>query len=354
MMADGILYDEFSKYNVDGILMDGGDEEGVVDLPVDIVPPEEEVIVDPVKPAAVVRLVDGDLNGDGTADVLLAITKADHPSAGSTGAWLIQENQSAAWGNLSTLGAGWQIFGLGKTDGSKFNDDVFVYNASTKSLGAWVTDDYGVVAGWKSVYDLNANMNLLALGDFNGDGQSDMLLRSDYGDVGCWFTSGAKQGWNYFQSLGKEWKIAAVGDFNGDGTDDIALTHSSGFAGCWLVKEDGSVKWSDLDNLGSNEVVGAGDFNGDGIDDVLLKNGSYYGAWLVEDGNARGWMGLGNLGSGRTVEQIADFDGDGVDDLRIRVDNGAIGSMLVKGADTLEWHYYGSVGKEWSTAVASL
>ena len=66
------------------------------------------------------------------------------------------------------------------------------------------------------------------------------------------------------------------------------------------------------------------------------------------------WMGLGNLGNGAVVEQIGDFNNDGVDDLRIRVSNGAVGALLVNGANNLEWHYYGSLGKEWETSLAAV
>ena len=64
-------------------------------------------------------------------------------------------------------------------------------------------------------------------------------------------------------------------------------------------------------------------------------------------------MGLGDLGS-VTVEQIGDFDADGIADLRIRTADGDLGAQLVKGEDTLEWKYYGSVGPEWSTSLAAI
>ena len=190
------------------------------------------------------------------------------------------------------------------------------------------------------------------MGDFNGDGKTDLLLRNTNGAVGCHLTNGT--GWNYFGSLGDEWTVCAVGDLNGDGRDDVVLKHDAGFAGSWLTQADCTMAWADLDTLPDGfSIVGCGDFNGDGTSDVLLKNGNYYGAWIVQNGNAKSWMGLGDLGS-VTVEQIADFDADGKDDLRIRTAGGDLGAQLVKGADTLTWKYYGSVGSEWSTSLAAI
>ncbi|MBQ7206319.1 MAG: hypothetical protein IJS01_00835, partial [Lentisphaeria bacterium] len=295
----------------------------------------------------------GDLNGDGRADVIMSITQSGHGAEGATGAWLIQNDQTAAWGDLSQRNPGWEIFGTGVTDAGKSTNDVYV-RSTGNVIGAWVTDDDGHVAGWTTVGTFDGNTQILGLGDFNADGQTDLLLRNVNGAVGCYFTSGETTGWNYFQSLGDEWKITAVGDLNGDGRDDVVLKHDAGFAGSWLTQSDGTMTWANLDTLPEGfAIVGAGDFDGDGVDDVLLKKDTYYGAWLVEDGSVKSWFGLGDLGN-VTVEQIADFDGDGKDDLRIRTAAGDLGSQLVKAADTLEWRYYGSVGNEWSTSLAAL
>ena len=296
--------------------------------------------------------VTGDLNGDGRADIVMSITEVGHGAEGATGAWLIQEDQLPVWGNLSQRDTGWVVFGMGKTAAGKNTNDVYIKNQDN-IVGAWTTDDSGLVTGWETISsELPGDAQVLGLGDFNGNGQSDLLLRAANGAVGCFFADG--QGWNYFQSLGDEWKLVAIGDLNGDGRDDVVLKHDAGFAGSWLIQEDGTPMWADLDTLPEGfEIVGAGDFNGDGTDDVLLKSGGYYGAWLVQNGNAAGWFGLGDLGDA-TVEQISDFNGDGVADLRIRTAAGDLGAELVMGADTLEWKYYGSVGSEWSTGLAAL
>ena len=297
--------------------------------------------------------VGNDLNGDGRADVIMTITDTASPGYGSTGAWLIQSDQTAVWGDLSTCNPGWEIFGTGVTSSGKTSDDIYL-KSTGNIVGAWVTDDSGKVTGWETVESFDSATQVLGIGDFDGDDQSDLLLRNENGAVGCYLTAGEKQGWNYFQSLGDEWHIAATGDLNGDGRSDTVLVHDAGFAGTWLTQSDGTVLWANLDTMTDGiSVAGTGDFNGDGIDDVLLRKGTYFGAWLVQDGSAQAWFGIGDLGS-VSVEQISDFDGDGRDDLRIRTAAGDLGALLVRGEDDLEWKYYGSVGAEWSTSLAAI
>ena len=357
MMIEDYLVGNFPVSGIDDELLQA-EEQVVSSLDWEILPEspvrESEKIID--KPGAVVAVatnVEGDVDGNGLADVIMTITQANHPNRGSSGVWKIQENQTAAWGGLSKLGVGSVLFGFGKTASGKETNDVYYYDPKTKYLAAWITGANGQVQGWQKINKFNSNMNAVGLGDFNGDGQTDVLLRSDTGYVGFWFTSGAINGWKGIQGMGSEWELAAIGDFNGDGIDDVALAHDAGFAGCWLTQADGKVVWSNLDVLNKNELAGAGDFDGDGTDDILLKNGNYYSAWIVKNGNASSWMGLGSFNG--VVEQIADFNGDGKDDLRIRVNGKQVGVELVNcDGKKLTWKGYGSLGTEWSTSIASI
>ncbi len=61
------------------------------------------------------------------------------------------------------------------------------------------------------------------MGDFNGDGSPDILLRNkSTGDVRIWYLDGsAVIGQDTVAGLGSPWNIVGVGDFNGDGSPDI-------------------------------------------------------------------------------------------------------------------------------------
>ncbi|MBQ4107363.1 MAG: hypothetical protein IJC73_07280, partial [Lentisphaeria bacterium] len=85
-----------------------------------------------------------------TADVVLTITDTTHAYFGATGAWKVMDDQKIVWQDLSTLSGDYQILGLGKTAADKAMSDVYVYSASNKYIGAYVTDANGAVAGFES------------------------------------------------------------------------------------------------------------------------------------------------------------------------------------------------------------
>ena len=86
-----------------------------------------------------------------------------------------------------------------------------------------------------------------------------------------------------------DWRIVGIGDFNGDGRDDALLRHANGWMTEWLGQPNGSFfdngavasSWTHPDW----QVAGIADFNGDGRDDLLLRN---------RDGTMVEWLGQAN------------------------------------------------------------
>lgn len=292
-------------------------------------------------------LAPDDYDANGRPDILML------HDIGKLQVGLVQEDQSVTLKDVADLGDGWTILGSGQSGNGENYADIYLTNGET--VGIWQLDETTGVAAWQEIQSFDSATHVLGLGDFNGDGITDLLLQNDNGAVGAYHTGGENVGWNYFQSLGSEWSIAGIGDFNHDGIDDVVLQNEQGgYAGIWQLDRDGQVSWSDLDVLNNGQIAGTGDFNGDGFDDVLLKWGNSYGAWTVSGGNLSGWMDLGTLWDSAALEQIGDFNGDGIDDLRVRITNGDLGAFCVLGEGNLQWNYHFSVGSEWQTNLVSI
>ena len=292
-------------------------------------------------------LAPDDYDANGRPDILM------QHDIGKLQVSLVQEDQSVILKDVADLGDGWTILGSGQSGNGENYADIYLTNGET--VGIWQLDETTGVTAWQEIQSFDSATHVLGLGDFNGDGITDLLLQNDNGAVGAYLTDGENVGWNYFQSLGSEWSIAGIGDFNHDGIDDVVLQNEKGgYAGIWQLDRNGQVSWSDLDVLNNGQIAGTGDFNGDGFDDVLLKWGNSYGAWTVSGGNLSGWMDLGTLWDSAALEQIGDFNGDGIDDLRVRITNGDLGAFCVLGEGNLQWNYHFSVGSEWQTNLVSI
>jgi hypothetical protein len=177
-------------------------------------------------------------------------------------------------------------------------------------------------------------------GDFSGDGRSDILWRNDNGMVLDWLGQ-ANGGFadNAAASLnnpGTGWQVAATGDFNGDGRSDILWRNSNGMVLDWLGQANGGL----ADNAGASlsnpgtawQVAATGDFNGDGRSDILWRNASGVVVdWLGQTNGSFADNGAASLSSPGTAWHVVasgDFNGDGRDDILWRNDNGALVDWL--------------------------
>ena len=243
----------------------------------------------------------GDLNGDDKADLLL--TRTD--------------------GTLRATGRTWQYYPMDGT--SLLSGD-----------------------GTIPAHKLDLDWIVMGLGDFDGDGKSDILTR--HAVSGVWHI--ARMNGKTIQTIGTgeattlttihKWHLAAVADFDGDTQDDLLLRHTD--TGRWLLYEMNGLVASttgsgiadalpdDLDL----EVAGAGDLDGDGNADLVLRHKTsgqwrYYpmaGHTVLPGAGA---IGLA-LSSDWTLAALPDLDGNGKAELLVRHTNGT-------------WHWYPMNGK---------
>ena len=223
----------------------------------------------------------------------------------------------------------------------------------------------------------SAAARLVAIGDFNGDKRSDLLVILGANatsklavmlNTSGGFLLGAEL------STGGYWN-AVAGDFNSDGRDDVAF-----YGGTLGGTSDYGLRWSNADgsfrlqqySTGEGGISGmvAGDFDGDGRREFAFstKNGSHLGKSYVILANRP--SGLTPNGGGNFIEcssyyaegsayldnfppviAVGDINGDGNDDLAFH--QGCSGNLtLVSGFmnDSIIGGAYGVSGRLFDTA----
>ena len=195
----------------------------------------------------------------------------------------------------------------------------------------------------------NLEWSVAGVGDFNGDGRDDVLLRK-VATTGTWYYY-PMNGRRHLSGAGaanlpsdRSWSVAGIGDFDGDRKDDILLRHDDGRWHFYPMNGRRTATGQGTANLTRNlewSVAGVGDLNGDGRDDVLLRKAATTGTWYYYPMNGRRHLsgaGAANLPSDRSwsVAGIGDFDGDRKDDVLLRHEDG-------------RWHFYPMNGRRTAT-----
>ncbi len=279
--------------------------------------------------------------GGGNASVKVRITPTDTVAgtAGTSNAFTVQVSADMTAA----------VMGDFNGDGTS---DVLWFNQSTGLVGFWTIKN-GAYAGWASLGTADpTTWKLAGVGDFNADGTSDVLwFNQSTGLVGAWIIKkGAYAGWATLGTVDPAvWKVAGVGDFNGDKTSDVLWQNqSTGVVGAWIVKKSANAGWAGLGTADPTtwKLAGVGDFNGDKTSDVLWQNQSTGTVvdWLVKNGATTGY---GTLGSADPVAWkvagVGDFNGDGTSDvLWQNQSTGLTGDWLIKKNAYSSWATVGT------------
>ena len=192
--------------------------------------------------------------------------------------------------------------------------------------------------------------------DFNGDGNSDILLQDmavGHGECYIWELNGTASlvdygsvGW----TPGSDWRVEGTGDFNGDGKSDILLQNATD-GSCYIWELNGTGALVDYGSVGWTpgvtwQVVGTGDFNGDGKSDILLQNASDGSCYIWELNGTGALVDYGSVGwtpgSAWQVKGTGDFNGDGKSDILLQ--NASDGSCYIWEMNGTSLVGYGSVG----------
>jgi hypothetical protein len=164
----------------------------------------------------------------------------------------------------------------------------------------------GKLRSYGNAFNVNT-AGQLAVGDFDGDGHSDVFVATGTG----WFYSPwGRREWFWLRDSHLRLNRLAFGDFNGDGKTDVFTQRGSR----WLVSYGGTGPWTPLP-AGSNipmKDYRFYDFNGDGKTDIFRANGKQ---WYYSSGGATAWQPLASSSYGVDRLRFCDFNGDGKTDV---------------------------------------
>jgi RHS repeat-associated protein len=240
----------------------------------------------------------GDFNGDGQADLFLQAMELDNANlaylSNSKGrfnsyyqAW---DNSSIDWTPDSHKIYPGDFNGDGRTDlflQSVEEDEDWNYVFIAEGDGSFPTDPS---QGWdNSNIPWDKSKRHIILGDFNGDGRTDILAQAQSAEYGNYLyladESGhfgdSHQSWSSSEyNWDREQRYIITGDYNGDGKTDILLQGRSDDLATILFLSDEDSKFrnyhqawhfSDFNWHSEAHQIVAGDFNGDGKTDLHLQ-----------------------------------------------------------------------------------
>ncbi|HEY9407936.1 MAG TPA: FG-GAP-like repeat-containing protein [Jiangellaceae bacterium] len=233
-----------------------------------------------------------DLDKDGIPD--LAGTKPDGTL------WLMSGLASGGYAPPRALGAGWNamtpVMIPGDWDGGR-HDDLIAKRRTDGTL--WLFSGQGRVpfassrqigAGWNT---MNA---IIAPGDWNGDGNPDLMARQA-SDGSLWLYRGTGTGgFGVRSKIGSGWAamdaVVGAGDWNGDRLIDLIARRSSDGT-LWLYPGAGGNAFGTAQRIGTGWrgylIVGAGDVNRDGRPDLVARTPA--GQLMLYPGNGAGGIG---------------------------------------------------------------
>ena len=193
------------------------------------------------------------------------------------GFYLLGFNYALGWGyraaslDVVPVGPGWTLAGIGDFDGDGVGDLLMRNEADGRNAVTW-SSLYWEVREIAAV--TNLSWQVIGVGDFDGDQLDDILWRNrNTGRDAIWRSANASTQQPMGTVLDTRWKIAAIGDFDGDGRDDVFWRHDvRGANVIWYAAHANDVHAVTAVTNPAWKVDASGDFDGDGRDDLFWRN----------------------------------------------------------------------------------
>ena len=221
----------------------------------------------------------GDFTGSGVSDVLLEYVGGGEESFAF---WDVQNGTYAGYTPLSGFPttSGWAVLGTGDFTGTG-TDDVLLglTTGGDTYLFDWQISNGAVVAtnNLNMGFSTTSGWEVLGTGDFYGDGVSDVLFENtNSGTVADWrVQNDTASTFSVIAGVapGSGWVYDGVGDFNGDGTSDVLWQNGAALA-IWEIQNGKLLQSVTVTTPAPTGYVfeGIGDYTGNLTSDILWQN----------------------------------------------------------------------------------
>ena len=236
-----------------------------------------------------------DFNGDGNADMVW------RDLSGNVSMWLMSGASVASAAAVSTVASNWTLYGTG--DLNFDGDGDLLWRDTAGDLAVWFMNG-GTVTSSASLGNVPTNWTIV--GD---DDVGDIFWRDSAGDLAVWVMNGAQVATSVaLGTVSSNWQIAGLGDFDGDGNTDILWRDTNtGTLSIWFTNASSQVaSAATVAALPSNwSVAQIGDYNGDGKSDILLiDSAGDLAVWEMNGSAVSSSVGIGNVGTTWTVQNV--------------------------------------------------
>jgi hypothetical protein len=240
----------------------------------------------------------GGFNDGDTSDMLLR-----NATSGAFQVYNIAPNNNNIAGAalLGTVGLEWQILAFGNFD-NVGNTDMILRDANTAALQVYnMTNNQ--ITGSGAMGGVGLDWQFSGVGNFNGDNSSDLLLRNSH--------SGGLQVYNinnnqitgsaFIGAVGPEWQFSGVGSFSTiPGESDLLLRNSStGALQVYNINNDQITGTAFIGTVGLDwQFAGVAPIRAPGTSDLVLRNvntGAFQ-VYNIADNRLTGSASLGQVG----------------------------------------------------------
>jgi ketosteroid isomerase-like protein len=229
---------------------------------------------------------------------------------------------------------------------------VFSLDGNVPLLGdvLWQHGDGTVATASHEFPAVPPTFQIAGTGDFDGDGDSDIVWQHEQGLVVTWeMESGDLLATHSLAEVSNSFHIAETGDFDNDGDSDILWRHDQGAVVIWEMEDGALVTNHNLPAVSNSfQVAGTGDFDADGDADILWRhNDGHVVTWEMEGGSFLQNHSLPSVSTNWDIEGAWDFDSDGDADILWRHEDGTVVTWTMQNGALLQTETFGTFSNAW-------